>query len=51
MAETQQASDATPSMSVQRNYISRRNAGMKNAHPLVFQQQLMVGRRRYERIE
>jgi hypothetical protein len=38
-------------MRVQRNYLSRRNAGMKNPHPRVFQQQLMVGRRGYERIE
>ena len=51
MTPALQVSDPTPSMRVQRNYLSRRNAGMKNPHPRVFQQQLMVGRRGYERIE
>jgi len=51
MAEAEQVSDPTASMSVQRNYIFRSNAGVKNAHALVLQQQSMVGRRRQESIE
>lgn len=51
MAEALYVCDPTPSMSVQRNYVSRRNAGMENAHPFVFQQQLMVGRRRCARVK
>jgi hypothetical protein len=38
MAETQLAGDSTPSVSVQRNYISHWNAGVENAHLLVFEQ-------------
>jgi hypothetical protein len=51
MAPALQVSDPAPSMSMQWNHISRRNAGMKNTRPLVFQQQAMVSRRRYERVE
>ena len=51
MTEGLQVSDSTPAMRVQRNHFSRRNAGMKNAHTLVFQQQLMMGRRGCERVE
>jgi len=51
MAATLHVSDSTPSMRVQRNYISSRNTGLKDAHPLVFQQQLMVNRRSYQRVE
>jgi hypothetical protein len=42
VAPALQVSHAAPSMTVQRNYISRRNAGMKNAYLFVFQQELMV---------
>lgn len=38
-------------MSVQRNYIPGSDAGMKNAHLLVFQQQMMMGWRSYKRIQ
>jgi hypothetical protein len=51
MAAAQYLSDSTPTMSVQGGNISRRNAGVKNSHPLVFEQQLMMGRRSRERVE
>ena len=38
MAPTLEVSNSAPSMSVQRNYISRRYTCVKNAHPVVFQQ-------------
>jgi len=51
VAPALQVSHAAPSMTVQRNYISRRNAGMKNAYLFVFQQELMVRWRSGERIK
>lgn len=51
MAPTLKIGYAAPAMSVQRNYISRSDVGMEYPHPLVFEQQLMVGGRSYERIE
>jgi hypothetical protein len=51
MAEAHQISDPTPAMSMQRYCISCGNAGMKNAYPLVFEQQLVMSRRSCERIE
>ena len=36
VAPALQVSHAAPAMSVQRNYVSRRNASMKNPHFLVF---------------
>ena len=45
MAAAQYVSDSTPTMSVQGDDLSHRNAGMENAYPLVFEQQLMVGGR------
>src|SRR5208282_3291928 len=51
MAEALDVGDPAPPMSVQRHDISRRDAGMKNAHPLVFEQQLMMGWRCQQRVE
>ena len=38
VAEALEVSDATPAMGVERNYVSRRNASVKNSDTLVFQQ-------------
>ena len=51
MAPALQVRDPTPSMRVQWNYSPRRNASMKNAHALIFQQQLMERRRSHESVE
>jgi len=51
MAPALEVRDAAPAMSVQRNYVSRCNVGMNHPYPLVLKQQLMMARRRYERIE
>jgi hypothetical protein len=51
MAEALEVSNSTPAMRVQRNRIPHRNAGLENAHLLVFEQQSMMGRRSHERVE
>jgi hypothetical protein len=51
MAPTFEISNPTPPMRMQRNDISRCNASVNDAHPLIFEQQSMVSRRGDERIE
>ncbi len=51
MAEALYVRNPTPAMSVQRNYISGRNSGMQNSDALVFEQELMVVGRGYQRVE
>lgn len=51
MAPALQVRDPTPSMRVQRNYSPRRNASLKNADALIFQQQLMERGSSHERVK
>lgn len=51
MTEALDISDPAPAMRVQRHHLSGGDASTDDPHPLILQQQLMVGRRRGERVE
>jgi len=43
--------DPTPTVSMQRNNISRRDRGLQNAHAVIFEQKFMMSGRGDERVQ